>query len=433
MQVTGKKRWLVLVLVSLLGGIMVYVPFLRYNYYDQMILVFTQFKPIVSESYVNEFIGDIGLWFGIFSVLTYPIGGIMADKFSERNLLVIGAVMMGLASFWYGVVPASTPILLIHVIYGVGTSVFIWSAYLKVVRKMGTAGEQGRMFSTSEFVRAIMGMTIGFLGVSLLNKAVFPTGGMSAEILGQQWQNMLFFNGALFIILALLVFIFVPKNIIGAEEKPDAVQEPFSMKNILTVLKMPGTWLLAGLIFFCFSFTSAGAGYLGAYTTNVLGISETQASTFSVVRNYIIAGISTLAIGFIADKIGSKVKTLGIYLVLATLMTVIMILTKDLTMLCIVVTFVFATVYTGMRGIYFATLSEVGIPLSLTGVAAGIISLICYLPDIYFAKLAGSWLDAYGNTGYDYIWLWAVGCGVLGIIIAVITFRYSKKIQKENN
>ena len=46
MKVTGKKRWVVLALVSLLGGIMVYVPFLRYNYYDQMIIVFTQFKPI---------------------------------------------------------------------------------------------------------------------------------------------------------------------------------------------------------------------------------------------------------------------------------------------------------------------------------------------------------------------------------------------------
>ena len=180
------------------------------------------------------------------------------------------------------------------------------------------------------------------------------------------------------------------------------------------------------------SFTSAGAGYLGTYTTNVLGISETQASNFAVIRNYIIAGLSTLAIGFIADKIGSKVKTLGIYLVLATIMTVVMILTRDATMMCIVVTFVFATVYTGMRGIYFATLGEVGIPLSLTGVSTGIISLICYTPDIYFAKLAGSWLDAYGNAGYDFIWYWAIGCGILGIITAGITMAYSKKLQAKN-
>ncbi len=188
--------------------------------------------------------------------------------------------------------------------------------------------------------------------------------------------------------------------------------------------------MLSLLIFFCFSFTSAANGYLGSYTVNVLGISQTQASSFAVVRNYIIAGLATLAIGFIADKIGSKVKTLGYYLAIATVLTVAVLFTKNTMMLCVGVSFVFAAVYTGMRGIYFATLSEVGIPLSLTGVATGVISLICYLPDVYFAKLAGIWLDKYGNFGYDLIWYWVIGCGVLGIAVAVITVRYSQKLKK---
>ena len=197
------------------------------------------------------------------------------------------------------------------------------------------------------------------------------------------------------------------------------------------MLKMPGTWLLSLLIFFCFSFTSAANGYLGSYTVNVLGISQTQASTFAVVRNYIIAGLATLAIGFIADKIGSKVKTLGYYLAIATVLTVAVLVTKNTAFLCIGVTFVFAVVYTGMRGIYFATLGEVGIPLSLTGVATGVISLICYLPDVYFAKLAGIWLDKYGKFGYDLIWYWVIGCGILGILVAFISVRYSKKLKAE--
>ena len=431
MKVTGKKRWLIMVLIALLSGIMVYVPYLRFNYYDQMIIIFTQYKPIVEEAYAHEFIGDVGLWFGIFSVLIYPIGGIMADKFSERNLMILGAFLMGFSSFWYGMVPGSMEIIIIHIFYGIGTSIFIWSAYLKVVRKMGTEAEQGRMYSSSEFIRAIVGTLIGFFGTSLLNKAMFPGTGLAPDILGQQWKIMLCFDGSLFIVLAILIFIFVPKKITGAEEKDGAVQEPFSLKNIITVLKLPGTWLLALLIFFCYSFTAAGAGYLGTYTTKILGISETQASTFAVIRNYIIAGLSTLSIGFIADKIGSKVKTLGIYLGLATIMTIVMIITKDITILCIVITFVFATVYTGMRGIYFATLDEVGIPLSLTGVATGIISLICYTPDIYFAKIAGNWLDTYGSSGYDFIWYWAIGCGILGVITAGITYFYSKKLHSK--
>lgn len=117
---------------------------------------------------------------------------------------------------------------------------------------------------------------------------------------------------------------------------------------------------------------------------------------------------------------------------IATVFVVAMLLTKNSMTLGIIISFGFAIIYTGMRGIYFATLSEVGIPLALNGVATGVVSFICYLPDVYFAKVAGIWLDNYGNRGYDFIWYWTIGCGVLGIVTAIITTRYAKKIKEGN-
>ena len=140
----------------------------------------------------------------------------------------------------------------------------------------------------------------------------------------------------------------------------------------------------------------------------------------------------TFAIGFVSDKVGSKSKTLGIYLIIATILCVVLILTKSVFVLCLAISFAFAIVYSGMRGIYFATLSEVGIPLAMTGIATGIISMLCYLPDVYFAALAGSWLDSFGLAGYDYIWIYTVVCGVAGVVVALITYRYSKKLEKKN-
>lgn len=441
MAVKGKKRWFLLVIISLTAGVMVYVPFLRYSYYDQMVMLFSQYKPVADAANVNEFIGDFSFWFGLICTVGYPIGGILVDKFGEKWLLIIGSVMMGVCSFWYGLVPDKMSIIIIHVFYGIGTSFFIWNAYLKTTRKLGNSSEQGKMFSTSEFIRAIIGMILGFLGVALLNRAIMPGNEADLAVLGEQWRNMLFFNGTLFMILAAIIGFFLPNNLMGAEDaeaaaegrKLEDIQEKLSLSSVIKVLKMPGTWLLSLLIFFCFSFTSAANGYLGSYTVNVLGISQTQASNFAVIRNYIIAGLATLAIGFIADRIGSKVKTLGYYLAIATILTAGVLLTKNAAMLCVGVSFVFAAVYTGMRGIYFATLSEVGIPLSLTGVATGVISLICYLPDVYFAKLAGIWLDSYGKAGYDLIWYWVIGCGILGIAVAFVTVRYSKKLKNRSN
>lgn len=428
MKITGIKRWFVVILCALMAGIMVYVPFLRYSYYDQMCVLFTQYKQIVPAETVNTFIGDFGMAFGIVSMLGYPFGGIFADRFNEKWLLIAGGVLMGICSFWFGTVPGKAAIIIIHLLYGVGTSFLIWSAYLKLTRKMGNAREQGRMFSTSEFVRGVFGMLIGFVGVGLLGRAVLPSGEISPQQLGIQWRNLMFISGALFFLFAALVFFFIPSKVIGAEESETQTQEAFSIKNVLRVLKMPGTWLISALVFCCFSFTSAGNGYLGAYTVNILGISETTASTFAIIRNYIIAAVMTFAIGFISDRIGSKANTLGIYLTVASVLCAALIFTKSSFVLCLAVSFAFAIVYSGMRGIYFATLNEVGIPLSMTGIATGIISMLCYLPDVYFAKLAGSWLDTYGNRGYDFIWYWAIGCGILGIIVAILTYRYSKKI-----
>lgn len=428
MRVTGSKRWVVLVLVSLVSGLMVFVPFLRYSYYDQMVIVFTQSFNAVDAGYVNEFIGDMGMGMGLVSMVGYLFGGVLADKFSERNLMFLGCAVMALASVWYAFVPGQLFLILIHVLYGVGT-VLIWSAYLKTARKMGTADEQGRMFSISEFIRAILGTAIGFFGSWILGMAIIG-GSTDPAVLGSQWQIMLFVNAGLFIVLGILILVIVPGKIIGNEvaEGDEGKGETFSLSFVKEVVKLPGTWLLAALVFFCFSFTSAGAGYLGAFTTDVLGVDPTTASNFAVIRNYIIAGLATLAIGFVADKIGSKAKTLGIYLVLSTVAVVLLILTKNSFFVCVIVTFVFAIIYTGMRGIYFATLSEVGIPLKLTGCATGIISVIGYLPDVYFAKMAGGWIDAFGTTGYDIVWIWAIVCGVLGIVTAFITVRYSKKL-----
>ena len=91
---------------------------------------------------------------------------------------------MGVCSFWLGIVPDKTSIIIIHLLYGVGTSFMIWSAYLKLTRKMGNAQEQGRMFSTSEFVRGVFGMLIGFAGVALLGQAPWVPGNWIPRLWG---------------------------------------------------------------------------------------------------------------------------------------------------------------------------------------------------------------------------------------------------------
>lgn len=430
MKVQGAKRWIVLLFLSLLAGTMVYTPYIRFNYYDQMAIAFTQYKPIVDAANVNEFIGNTGMVVGMVSMVMYIVGGILADKFRERDLVCLGGLFLAIGSVWFGMLPDATQILLAHGVMALGVG-FMWSAYLKTTRKLGTASEQGRMFSTSEFIRGIIGTLLGFMGVALLNKAILPDGVIDPTLVGQQLSLLLFVNAGIFLALSVVCFILIPKDLIGNEESDDAEQVPFSFKFALDALKLPAVWLCVVILFCGYSVTAAASGYLGTYTVQVLGIDPTTASSFAVIRNYIIAALSTLLIGFVALALKSEIKTLGVYLGITGIVIALLMLMGQTPGLGVAIIFVFAFFYTGMRGLYFATLSEMRIPVHLTGIAAGIVSFLGYTPDVFFSKLAGIWLDTAGTAGFNYIWMYAIACCIVGVVTCFFAYRYAKKKQAE--
>ena len=426
MKITGSKRWLLLVIVSIFSGTMVITPYLRFNYYDQIVILLTQSHPIVDAAVINEYIGDLAMVFGAINMVMYIVGGLLVDKYGERIMLLLGGLMMAAGSVLYGLVLSKAALMAGFVLFGFGTGT-MWGGYLKLTRKLGSSSEQGRMYSTSEFIRGITGTCLGLLGVTVLNQAILPDGITDPVLIGEKWRTMLFLHAAIYIISVILCMILVPKNVIGAEEDESAKAEPFTLKGAATVLKMPGTWLATAVLFFGYSITACASGYLGAYTSNVIGVSASQTATFAIIRNYFIAAISTFAIGYVAVKLKSESKTIGVYSLISGILMIIMLLSAGNFSLCIGSTFIFAIAYTGMRGLYFAVPAEVGIPVHLTGVTTGIMSLIGYLPDVFFAKLAGRWLDQHGLAGYNYIWYWGIACALIGTIVCLAACRYAKK------
>ncbi len=428
MKITGIKRWILLIVVSIFSGTMVITPYLRFNYYNQIVTLFVDCKGICGADSVNEYIGTLALIFGVITMVMYVLGGILVDKFGEKLMLVLGGLMMAGGSILYGLSMSNASLVLAFILFGFGTGT-MWGGYLKLTRKLGNAEEQGRMYSTSEFVRGITGTIVGLLGVAMLNQAILPSGLTDTAVIGEKWMLLLFVHAAIYIVSVICCIILVPNNVIGCEEDDSAEVEPFTWKGAAQVIKMPGTWFATAVLFFGYSITACASGYLGAYTESVIGVTTSQASTFAIIRNYFIAAISTFLIGYVAMKLKSESKTIGIYSLISAVMIAVMLLTAGNFTICIICTFIFAAAYTGMRGLYFAVPSETKIPVQLTGVATGIISFIGYLPDVFFAKIAGRWLDRYGLQGYNYIWYWAIGCAVIGTVVCFSTYRYAKKLK----
>ena len=92
-----------------------------------------------------------------------------------------------------------------------------------------------------------------------------------------------------------------------------------------------------------------------------------------------------------------------------------------------------ATAVYALRGIYFALLEESETPKYLTGAAVGMISLVGYTPDMFFAPIAGRILDAnpglVGHQNYFMFLAMIAAVGILAIIWLIWLQRNGNKVH----
>jgi hypothetical protein len=83
----------------------------------------------------------------------------------------------------------------------------------------------------------------------------------------------------------------------------------------------------------------------------------------------------------------------------------------------------FAATY-GLRGIYFALLEETRVPSHTTGTAVGVISVVGFTPEIFFASIAGRILDySPGVAGHQNFFAFLAVIAVVGVGAALVLGR----------
>jgi MFS family permease len=93
----------------------------------------------------------------------------------------------------------------------------------------------------------------------------------------------------------------------------------------------------------------------------------------------------------------------------------------DLVMILVVNTAVASLAIFSLRGIYFALLEEVGIPLAITGTVAGLMSALGFTPDVFMPLLGGVLLDRYpGSRGYRYYFGFIVVLCLVGLLASLV-------------
>lgn len=403
-----QKNLFAILIVSVGGAIIYGVPYFRYDYYDAYLKVY---------GLTNTQMGVFGSIFGIFGMISYLFGGYVADRVSIKKILVFSLVGTGIGGFVHLLPLNFEALVVLYAFWGFSSLFAFWPACVKAVRMLSDSEGQGKAFGIFEGGRGIAAA----LGASIA-VIVYRMGAKSlGEILGMKY--VIVFYSVVTVLCGVLVQFNMKDEIIKSDEK-------ISFTDIGKVIKLPAVWIIA-IVTFCNYVFTLSLYYFVPYATSLLGMTVTSAALLAAVKRY-ISPISNVGGGILGDKIGTSNLLFISFVVMALGVTGILFLplNKSTTVmwLFVVLYIVNYLFYQVNYSLSWAMMEEGAIPDKYSGTAAGLISTIGYLPDIFISLMAGKILDKYpGVLGYRYFFGYLVFMLILGAIFVGVWRNYLKK------
>lgn len=408
------KQWMTLLAICIAGGVIFKVAYLRDVFYVPMRTAF---------GVTDTQLGWMMTAFAITQFLCYLPGGWITDVVPVKILVPASLITTGLCGFWLATFPDFIFVLLIQGIMGITITLLFWEAMIKGTRMIGAHEEQGRLFGLLEGGRGLVSTIISFAALGIFGHYMDEKMGL---------RSTMIFYGAILCILGVLTYFLIEKN-----ETEGHLNAKEALQGMVMVAKLPKVWLAGAIVFFGYSFYN-GLGYLTPYLTDEYGISVNVGAALSIIRTYLIAFLAAPIGGIIADRMGSRIKYLKAAFVAGGILTASYIILPKGSPIAVVVAImlVLAVIIMTIRGTYYSTTSEIGIPIALAGAAAGILSLVGNTPDLFIFTMYGSFIDRYpGMTGYKLIFIAMVIFAALGLVCSIILAKIVKaeaSSKKEN-
>ena len=400
-----KRKWIILAILAMAGGIIYELPYMRYTYY----------KPLQEGlGFDHTHFGSLMSIYGIIAMIFYLPGGWLADRFSHRKLLGFSLVGTGLGGYYLSSWPSYTGCLALFGFWGITSILTFWSTMLKAISMLGDETEQGRLFSFAEGGRGVVTSCVAF-GTLAMFKAM---GEITAN-----FKYVLWTYSTVCVAVGVAAWIMVPDN------KPEKSSVNV-LKDLLLVVKMPIIWILSLVIFAVYT-TYTSSSYMTPYMTEVFGLSAVVAGVVATLRSNFFRPASGAVAGSISKKVGSSIPVMmGTILVVIACLVVLLVVPVSGSLVVPVagITILIGFLIYMLRGLYFAPVGEVGTPVNLIGAAVGLISTIAFASDIFNFAFIGSILDRYkGPLGYHYIFIYMICLQVVAFGGLVILARVVKK------
>ncbi|MFT7050370.1 MAG: nitrate/nitrite transporter NarK [Psychroserpens sp.] len=369
--------------------------------------------------------------YGLVALVSYLFGGPLADKFRPHILMSIALMLTALGGFYL----ASYPTLAnLHVLYGFWgfTTIFLfWAAMIKATRIWGGQSKQGIAFGFLDGGRGLVAALFGSVGVlvfsAFITKDIELTSVLERKV---AFKQVITYTSFAVCVVSILVFFFLRKLNTSEEKQIQiGIDKPktLTLANFKTVMQFKAVWLLM-IIILCAYYGYKMTDLFSQYAEQVMNYNKIEAAKVGTSLLY-MRPIIGVVIGILADRTRASLWiVIGFLLMLVTSgIFASGIINDSATLLFILSIGTMALGVYSARVLYFATLEESKIPLALTGIAVGFISIVGYTPDIFAGPLMGYFLDKNpGALGLQHSFGIMMLFSLVGLVAAFWLYRHSK-------
>lgn len=373
---------------------------------------------------------DFGLAFtcyGLTAMIAYGLGGPLADRFSPRWLMTAALLLtaVGGLTLWNG--PTPLTLCALYGFFGVTTILLFWAAMIRATHDVGGTGGQGLAFGLLDGGRGLFAAILASGLVMLLGEGDASIG--LTEMQRDESVRMILSVAIGVVVIAAVAVCWALPSRPNPIDQRSTSRDPAKSRdpaNWWRVLALPRLWIhgLVVLIAYC--------GYksidnYGIFVVDAFGWNERDAAKLTSAVFW-IRPIAAVAMGALADRIGRFV-SLGILFLLMGIGNAAMALLAcgmaqgEVTMVASTITMVLlstsAAVF-GLRAVYFAVMDDLQIAPGLLGAAAGVISMVGFLPDVFFGTVTGWVIDTHpGWSGHTMVFIGVGVASLLGMTISI--------------
>jgi len=414
MESTSKlrKNLFSLVVITIAGAMIYGLPYFRSYFYDAYL-----------DTYhlTNTQMGTFGSMFGIFGMISYLFGGVVADMVSPRKLMSISLILTGAGGFLHLMHPNYGMLLAIYAMWGFTSLFAFWPSLIKSMREIANENEQSKAYGFMDGGRGIVYAIDGACIVAIF--AYFSK--VSSDAAGL--NGVITYYSIIAVVLGILVFALLRDKKPTADAEKAEERGKFTFAQILEVIKMPALWILSAILC-CTYVMNIAFYYFTPYATSRFGMAATAGAIVTIAAQY-VRPVAAFSGGILADKIGRS-KVMYVTFSLMAICTFLMVIMGNMSSAIFIVLCIL--IYVGMYGGYslvFSMMEEGGIPTRVAGTAIGLVCTLGYLPEVIVPFCSGKLLDTFGDGGYRYMFIAITVVMVIGIVMLSLWDKHVKKVK----